>query len=229
MHAFILMFYHNTLMREPKVREPNVRILYTPSINHAEVAAAVIGANRFRRFGVVVDDAMIDTTYGQNNYGQNSLSRVKSGAFIRDVITSNTGARVKKSDLSPGIYESLFPKKVLGLGLTPFSITNVPERSGIEPYQCVGLSLSNRGALVSLSQIRELKGSLLFDAINFAVAHELGHAFGRKDHCESPTCIMQANANLLDFVTRFVEARLDFCRSCVSIIGTHINMQSYRN
>lgn len=213
-----------------------IRILHSSSVGKAEIEAASKGAKRFERIGIFHDCANV-------RKGYTAIRSVRSGREIRGLILSPE-PDVDPESLSVGIMEVFREKSVIPVGLTGSTLHRiVPDGLSVVLEPRVGFAVENRGAIVSLTQIRELGATetggaescfligtdrtLSLKATEIAVAHELGHVFGISDHCEDIGCAMHEDGNgcMHEFFTqrmeRLVKQELDFCKKCWDLIAKH--------
>ncbi len=225
------------------MKDPKVRLLYSSDVRPAEVHSALKGAMRFRRFGLDCDSFDVST--------KGAFEDVKSARAINNIFAQNGPVVIDRSTLVPDIWEFLSPKGITPLALLPSQLLPAvdyehttklepgplsgPYRTNFKPVDYehtpkfeprLGFALRTQGALISLAKIRELSQTdpaRAGSALELAVAHELGYVFGRAVHCMNGSCLMKKNHSFEDFLTRFVDARVDFCRDCVYAIRQDVN------
>lgn len=204
----------------------HVRLLYPSSVRPEEVRAAMAGIRRFESFGVEHDSIEI---YRPNF---TPVRHVKRGERIHEIITATETQFVAPSLLrTESPWALVYDKHMIGLGLTDSSLYVDREIHSRPIYMpLMGMAMEGAAAIVSISKIRREHPELSDMAIETAVVHELGHVFiESKAHCTTPSCIMQANENYLDFIERFVKARLDFCRLCREEVQLNVNSIQMRD
>ncbi|MDD5340668.1 MAG: hypothetical protein PHV13_05490 [Candidatus ainarchaeum sp.] len=218
-----------------RMNEVRVRLIFHDSLGTRERLAALSGARAFAKFGVTCDCA--------GACDRKALRHVKAGASLgRIVRAENPVVRTEDLRYEPIWEFMLCPKTIYGMGVTPHPLRNgdamdqVPEGAATgELPHTMGVGLIGAGGVLSVQRMLETKGELGEKAISAAVRHELGHVFlkGEKgrdhgsSHCTDEKCIMQANENYADFLRRFVEPALDFCRGCQGRIGAAVSRIRY--
>jgi hypothetical protein len=213
------------------MKDVRVRLLYPSSVKPEEVGAAIRGMERFRAYGVLHDEAQV------GGRDKAALEGVRNGKSIKSILLSALPA-VAYYDIHGSLSELFRASDTIPIGLTPARMKRMVEEefsTRLEPS--LGLSREGEGAIVSLFKAREMEtasadesvplfrngmdNGIALKSIELAVAHELGHVFGRKEHCGKEGCLMQANRDFADFVDRFVMAGAEFCRDCsAKISGT---------
>jgi hypothetical protein len=204
-----------------------IRLLYPHSIKPEEVGAAIRGMERFRAYGVLHDSTDVAG-------GRAALKNVRNAKAIKWLITAEEPA-ITRADFHGSMIELFTGSDIIPVGLTPYRMSEmVGDEYSMRREMRLGLSLENEGAVVSLFKAREMAGAadagtappyrtgdcseLALKSIEAAVVHELGHVFGRKEHCPKDGCIMQANRNFADFIDRFVVQGADFCTDCAATV-----------
>ncbi|MCI0504142.1 hypothetical protein L0Y65_05535 [Candidatus Micrarchaeota archaeon] len=209
------------------MKDVRIRLLHPPSVKPEEVGAAIRGMERFRAFGVQIDNAEL----GENCRAV--LNGVRNGGAIKNMVNA-TAPAITFSDFHGGFWEALASNDILPLGLTPSCMNEIVYGEYSSRLEIrLGLSREKEGAIVSLFRIRGIASTqtlsgpyrtaddagLALKAIETAVVHELGHVLGKTGHCESEGCVMQANSSFEDFINRFVRPGLDFCRECARTVN----------
>ncbi len=215
------------------MKDVRVRLLYPSSVKPEEVSAAIRGMERFRTYGILHDEAQV------GGGGKAALKGVRNGKSIESILLSALPT-VAYCDIHGSFSEFFRTSDTIPIGLTPARMNKLAEvefSTRLEPS--LGLSREREGAIVSLFRSREMAAGALdmavppfrngmdlgfaLKSVELAVAHELGHVFGRKEHCGKEGCLMQANRDFADFIDRFVIPGVDFCRDCSSTISCAIN------
>ena len=189
-----------------------VRVLHNGSTRTEHVESAVRGAAHFRQFGVEFDTAIATKT---------SLKDVKGGNGIGMVVHSKKDRiTIFERHLAISLKELFREAPVMGLGLVPARMFH---QAFGEPASkpILGLGLTRRGALVSLSRLSTLDDNLIEMAIEAVVKHELGHALGKRDHCDNQDCIMRESSSFEDFTENML--RLELCRRCNDEVQRTVN------
>jgi len=218
------------------MKEARVRLLYPASVKPEEVGAALRGIERFRAYGVLHDSAC----FGVND--SDALRGVSNGKAMKRMVLSPDLA-VGNFDLRTDVIGMIFKREIIPVGLTPTRMKEIvggEYATKLEPR--LGLSREGIGAIVSLHKSREMEDAgadesvpafrsgmdmgIALKSIELAVAHELGHVFGKTGHCEKDGCLMQANRDFADFIDRFVIPGANFCRDCSSTISCAISRLS---
>jgi len=215
------------------MKDVRIRLLYPSSVKPEEVRAAVRGMERFRAYGVLHDSAGL----GVND--KEALRGVSNGKAMKRLVTSPELV-MSPIDLHVDVVGIIFNRNIIPVGLTPFRMKEiVGDEFSVKKEPRLGLSREGIGAIVSLHKPREMgdasvdesvpifrngmDGGIALKSIELAVAHELGHVFGKTGHCEKDGCLMQANRDFADFIDRFVIPGVNFCRDCSSKISCAVN------
>jgi len=196
-----------------------MRLLHPGSVSPAEAAAAMNGLRRFERFGLALEEGVLDPKDMKNvcevKYGE-KLHRLSS----EDLIVADNFTFLIES-LSIFFHE----KQVYGLFLMPARIQLLDD--GDSSFR-MGLARSDGSAMVSLSPIRSaLKGEEAARAIAVFSAHEAGHVLGKSNHCTKDDCIMKPNDGGEKTFQHFLGQVKEICSDCMSVIGRHISKSRY--
>ncbi|MDO8554404.1 MAG: hypothetical protein Q7S22_06360 [Candidatus Micrarchaeota archaeon] len=198
------------------MRQPRIRLICPVSLDQSTLRAAASGLKHFERAGVLCESVKVS---------EEVIKGVKAGPFLLRAVDNTKGIRVTETNFKITLGEllSLHRKDIFGIGITNAPlvqlVNDVDERR-------VGVSMFNRGALVSLARINiELSGEERENAIKIAIAHEIGHIFRKssEEHCKTTNCTMQGVDNFTDFVRRLVKPASEFCNSCSEAINVTIS------
>jgi hypothetical protein len=139
---------------------------------------------------------------------------LKNGERMKGMVSSREDIRLHPGEIIESSASSWFPERnTMGLGITPMRIIDISiPKGGMRGN--LGVSHPAFGGLVSIARFRKLGGGLSLKAIELAVAHEIGHVLGNREHCAND-CLMQENRDYHDFVERFVKRDLGPCRDCM--------------
>jgi hypothetical protein len=212
------------------MKEVQLRLLSFPAVPREDTAAVAKAARGFETYGVKHDIMMAD---------RSSFASVKYGSFVRDVLTrpdthlvSDLNGEKPLQGKRPGdiLLGALFPKDILGVGITPLRLFT---RENGSRRELMGTGRFNTCAFVSTSITDNYLAAQKSlppkeRIIELLARHEMGHLLmDRTGHCEDDSCIMRANKKderrFLDTVAR----GLDFCKECQAALSRGISMIRY--
>jgi hypothetical protein len=254
----------------PGGKTPAVRLVRTQCICDGEAAAARSGLANFARYGVACDSytAGTEAVRGMRR-GRELLHELRSDSVLAfgdmflgyHVLSVLTLAPLRAGNMfgiglthaplvtyRPGVPETMEAMRASmhepSSFADPFGGSHVPSTFAMinwgEGFELIGAGRFDGGAVVSVSQIREIYGykpsaaggrtggipTAASTAIQLAVMRAAGEVFVKRSPegpCEREDCLLQKVDSPQEFVGRIVQPGLIFCSECAELILARVN------